>query len=202
MCIYLYIDIQMYVYIYLCICIYVYLYTYVYIYMHLDIYLCNYEYRCIFLCIYLVCLKKHNTPHKLRTYKYRLSKMLAQFSEAKEALCTYMKKTILNDLECNGVDFTSESHYRKLLQHIYEYEVRFLRTKTHIPVHDGALLLGMIGIPCMFVFEYLHMIYLYWCIKLLAICHRLLIMYIYIFRLYIYFMVNTIIMYMYDGSCY
>jgi hypothetical protein len=109
---------------------------YIYIHIVLHLYVCT------------LLGEEHVTPYKLCIYKYRLSHMLTQFAEAKEALSTYMKKTILNDLECNRVDFTSESHHRKLLQYIYEYEVRFLRTKTHIPVHKGALLLGMVWIPC------------------------------------------------------
>ena len=39
--------------------------------------------------------------------------------------------------------FTNERHFCRLLRHIYDYKIKHLRAKTHIPVELGALLMGI-----------------------------------------------------------
>jgi hypothetical protein len=60
--------------------------------------------------------------------------------------CSSSSSSICSDglkaLIAAGVDFTVEPHYRRCLLLMYEQSVRRLRTKTHIPVQKGALLMG------------------------------------------------------------
>ena len=75
----------------------------------------------------------------------RLAAMLTKPDEARRELIRSgaLEPDILRTLEDYGEVLPNERHFRRLLQHIYDYGVRHLRSKTHIPVQNGALLMGI-----------------------------------------------------------
>lgn len=75
----------------------------------------------------------------------RMAMILTDHEAAKSELIQHkvFDRSHLDSLERHGEVFPNEGHFRRLLQQIYDYKVRDLRAKTHIPVQQGALLMGI-----------------------------------------------------------
>ena len=75
----------------------------------------------------------------------RLAMVLIDHRAAKLELAkhTAFDPRDLRRLEQCAEIFPNERHFCRLLRHIYDYNIKHLRTKTHIPVELGALLMGI-----------------------------------------------------------
>jgi len=75
----------------------------------------------------------------------RLAMMLTDPEAALKELvhCGVFDRQQLRALAACGEVFPNEPHFQRLLQHMYDYNVRQLRSKTQIPVQEGALLMGI-----------------------------------------------------------
>ena len=75
----------------------------------------------------------------------RLANSLINHADAKRILKVHLNgmSNLLDKYSDINVDFTIEPFFRLCVLQVYEHAVRHLRTKTHIPIHLGALLMGI-----------------------------------------------------------
>jgi RNA dependent RNA polymerase len=75
----------------------------------------------------------------------RLANSLINHADANRVLHVHLygQSALLDKYSDINVDFTIEPFFRLCVLQVYEHAVRTLRTKTHIPVNLGALLMGI-----------------------------------------------------------